>query len=288
MKRLSITFYFLMFLQFCYSQNLDGTYTTDFNEMTLQQSGNKVTGTYKYSNGVIEGTLNGKILTGTWTQSNGKGKLVFVFNNDFSAFSGKWGHNDAEPSSAWNGKKIIADIPNISGAYTTDFNEMTLQQSGNKVTGTYKYSNGVIEGTLNGKILTGTWTQSNGKGKLVFVFNNDFSAFSGKWGHNDAEPSSAWNGKKIIADIPNISGAYTTDFNEMTLQQSGNKVTGTYKYSNGVIEGTLNGKILTGTWTQSNGKGKLVFVFNNDFSAFSGKWGYNDAEPSSAWNGKKL
>mgnify|MGYP001355679772 CR=1 FL=1 len=288
MKRLSITFYFLMFLQFCYSQNLDGTYTTDFNEMTLQQSGNKVTGTYKYSNGVIEGTLNGKILTGTWTQSNGKGKFVFVFNNDFSAFSGKWGHNDAEPSSAWNGKKIIADIPNISGAYTTDFNEMTLQQSGNKVTGTYKYSNGVIEGTLNGKILTGTWTQSNGKGKFVFVFNNDFSAFSGKWGHNDAEPSSAWNGKKIIADIPNISGAYTTDFNEMTLQQSGNKVTGTYKYSNGVIEGTLNGKILTGTWTQSNGKGKLVFVFNNDFSAFSGKWGYNDAEPSSAWNGKKL
>jgi len=288
MKRLSITFYFLMFLQFCYSQNLDGTYTTDFNEMTLQQSGNKVTGTYKYSNGVIEGTLNGKILTGTWTQSNGKGKFVFVFNNDFSAFSGKWGHNDAEPSSAWNGKKIITDIPNISGTYTTDFNEMTLQQSGNKVTGTYKYSNGVIEGTLNGKILTGTWTQSNGKGKLVFVFNNDFSAFSGKWGHNDAEPSSAWNGKKIIADIPNISGAYTTDFNEMTLQQSGNKVTGTYKYSNGVIEGTLNGKILTGTWTQSNGKGKLVFVFNNDFSAFSGKWGYNDAEPSSAWNGKKL
>lgn len=106
MKRLSITFYFLMFLQFCYSQNLDGTYTTDFNEMTLQQSGNKVTGTYKYSNGVIEGTLNGKILTGTWTQSNGKGKLVFVFNNDFSAFSGKWGYNDAEPSSAWNGKKL--------------------------------------------------------------------------------------------------------------------------------------------------------------------------------------
>jgi hypothetical protein len=64
-------------------------------------------------------------------------------------------------------------------------------------------------------------------------------------------------------------------------------VTGTYKHRDGRIEGTLNGNALTGWWYQSNGKGRLEFVFNNDFSAFTGKWSYNEAEPSSKWNGQK-
>ena len=196
MKRFLLTALFLMFLKLINSQSLSGTYQSDFNEMNLQLSGNKVTGTYKYNNGIIEGTLNGRVLTGTWTQSNAKGKMVFVFNDDFSGFTGKWGYNDAEPTSGWNGKKIITNTLNVSGTFSTDFNEMILQQSGDKVTGTYKHNNGVIEGTLNGKVLTGTWTQSNAKGKMIFVFNDDASGFTGKWGYNDAEPASAWNGKK--------------------------------------------------------------------------------------------
>ena len=73
----------------------------------------------------------------------------------------------------------------------------------------------------------------------------------------------------------------------MILYINGTHVTGTYKYSGGKIDGTLVGNKLTGTWTQTNGKGKIVFVFNNDFSSFTGKWGYNDAAPSSKWNGHK-
>jgi len=68
----------------------------------------------------------------------------------------------------------------IAGTYSTDFQEMTLQINGNWVTGTYKHRNGRVEGTLNGNTLTGIWTQSNGKGRLEFVFNNDFSAFTGQ------------------------------------------------------------------------------------------------------------
>ena len=62
---------------------------------------------------------------------------------------------------------------------------------------------------------------------------------------------------------------------------------GTYDHQNGRIEGTLSGHTLTGRWTQSNGKGRFVFEFNDDFTSFTGKWSYNDAEPtSSGWNGK--
>jgi len=73
----------------------------------------------------------------------------------------------------------------------------------------------------------------------------------------------------------------------MNLQQNGPSVSGTYKHSDGRIEGTISGNTLTGTWTQSNGKGRIVFVFTPDASVFTGKWGYDDAEPSGQWNGKR-
>ena len=97
----------MMFIQLCISQSLNETYQTEWGEMTLKQTGNDVTGTYTHANGVIKGTLKGKILTGTWTQSGGgKGKLRFEFNDDFSTFTGKWNYNDAEPTrDGWNGKK---------------------------------------------------------------------------------------------------------------------------------------------------------------------------------------
>lgn len=192
----------------------------------------------------------------------------------------------------------------ITGTYKTDFQDMTLQINGNRVTGTYKYRNGRVEGTLNGNTLTGTWTQSNGKGRLEFIFNSNFSGFTGKWSYSNQPLSGKWNGTKIggassgysssvnssttPTNSHSIEGTYSTDFQEMTLQINGNRVTGSYKYRNGRVEGTLKGNTLTGTWTQSNGKGRLVFVFNNDFSAFTGKWGNNEKVPTSKWNGTKI
>ena len=186
-----------------------------------------------------------------------------------------------------------------TGVFTTDFNDMVFSWDGNKVTGTYEFRNGRIEGTLSGHTLSGRWTQDNGKGRLVFEFNEDFTEFTGKWSYNDAEPaSSGWNGKLKAgtgsglkqgagkgASIP--TGEFSTDFNAMRFLQDGKKVTGTYDYRNGRIEGTLSGHTLTGRWTQDNAKGRIRFEFNDDFTAFTGKWSYNDDEPtSSGWNGK--
>ena len=204
-KTLLLALLLLSYLGLVKAQTIEGVYNTDFNEMTLQIDGDHVTGTYKWSNGRIDGTLKGHTLTGWWTQSNGKGRLVFEFNSDFSAFTGKWSRNDAEPSGKWNGTKKAGAViessnaiakTSIAGVYETDFNEMTLQIDGDHVTGTYKWSDGRIDGTLKGHTLTGWWTQSNGKGRFVFEFNSDFSAFTGKWSRNDAEPSGKWNGKK--------------------------------------------------------------------------------------------
>jgi uncharacterized cupin superfamily protein len=185
-----------------YAQEIAGVYKTDFNEMTLQQNGNQVAGTYKHSGGRIEGTLHGNTLTGWWYQTNGKGRFTFVFNDNFTSFTGKWAYNNDEPNRNWNGTKtsgFISQSPSpyaVSGVYKTDFNEMTLQQNGNQVAGTYKHSGGRIEGTLHGNTLTGWWYQTNGKGRFTFVFNSNFTSFIGKWAYNNDEPNRNWNGTR--------------------------------------------------------------------------------------------
>jgi hypothetical protein len=94
-------------------------------------------------------------------------------------------------------------------------------------------------------------------------------------------------GTAALSFAASVSGSYKTDFNDMVLSQDGNKVTGTYRFKGGTISGILEGHTLTGIWVQTNAKGKLEFVFDKDFSAFEGKWGYNDAAPTKKWNGKK-
>ncbi len=303
--------------------NISGIFTTDFGDLAFNFTRTGyVTGNYTYANGKVEGKMEGHTLTGRWTQSNGKGRFVFVFNEDYTEFKGKWSYNDAEPSSQWNGKlkpgtrtDLDWDWANkkkntgkdLSGVFSTGFGDMTFDVSGSTVTGSYTHASGRIEGTLNGHTLTGRWTQSNSKGRFVFVFNDDFTAFTGKWSYNDAEPSSQWNGKlKSGTRTPSsatssttptttstsrkstsIPGVFSTGFGDMTFNVSGSTVTGSYTHASGRIEGTLNGHTLTGRWTQSNGKGRFVFVFNDDFTAFTGKWSYNDAEPSSQWNGQR-
>ena len=214
MKHSLITLLILtMSCHFGFTQSVSGVFNSDFHELTIIQNGNQVTGTYKYRGGRIEGTVSGRTITGWWYQDNGKGKMVFEFNSEFTEFTGKWGNNDAVPSGKWNGTRIGGQVVSglttvghtnessnlvlINGIYNSDFNELTIIQNGNQVTGTYKYRNGRIEGTLNGRTLTGWWYQDNGKGKMIFEFNSDLSGFTGKWGNSDATPTGKWNGTKI-------------------------------------------------------------------------------------------
>lgn len=101
------TLLLLLFLPFSVlkSQSIEGLYDTDFNEMTLQIKDKKVIGTFKYEDGRLEGELKGQTLTGTWTQSNAKGRFIFVFDADFCSFKGLWSYNDADPETVWNGTK---------------------------------------------------------------------------------------------------------------------------------------------------------------------------------------
>lgn len=277
-----------------FSGSIEGVYKTDFGEMTLYLNGNHVTGTYKYKGGKIDGILNGKTLTGTWVQENSRGKLEFVFSSDFSSFTGKWGYNESAPSAKWNGTKIsggsnsgnsvsspvesYSSNSKIAGNYTTDFKDMTLSISGNHVSGTYKHMGGKIDGILQGNKLVGTWTQTNGHGKLVFVFSDDFSSFAGKWGYNDSAPSAKWDGRKVGAQSSNntdriqpsaavdIAGSWYGDQDQrarLNFWQHGDKFTvvicwpddkaGIWKTDMG--EGVIDGRLMKFIPYRSNLKG---------------------------------
>ncbi|MFH2059419.1 MAG: hypothetical protein ABIJ59_11030 [Pseudomonadota bacterium] len=131
------------------------------------------------------------------------------------------------------GTMAFAAETTIQGVYQTDSSEMSLQMTGNKVNGSYHYKGGKIDGILQGNTLTGTWKQTNAKGRMEFVFSSDFSSFTGKWGYDNATPSKKWNGRKIE---PTFTETQKTVSNQKTLatitdtaSQSSSAQTSTHK-----------------------------------------------------------
>ena len=79
---------------------------------------------------------------------------------------------------------------------------------------------------------------------------------------------------------------------DLIIDASGN---GTYSYNEqrtGVINGTVVGNTLTGTWNNNpnekdSHQGKFTFTLSDDGQSFTGKFGYGDDEQSSGWDGTR-
>lgn len=83
-----------------------------------------------------------------------------------------------------------------AGGWSSDFGRMSLQQSGGRVTGSYEYKGGRLDGTVQEGVLNGRWTQTNGSGRFEFRLNADGRSFSGRWGRGEALDGGAWNGRR--------------------------------------------------------------------------------------------
>jgi hypothetical protein len=87
-----------------------------------------------------------------------------------------------------------------------------------------------------------------------------------------------------------LSGTWKTSFGMVTFTQAGNDVTGSYTHDNGKIEGTLEGNILRGSWSESpsykppKDAGDLEFTFSEDGRKFTGTWRYGFDKQT--WDGK--
>jgi small-conductance mechanosensitive channel len=69
----------------------------------------------------------------------------------------------------------------------------------------------------------------------------------------------------------------------LRLQQAGNKVTGSYPLLEGTVEGTVNGRILDGNWSQTGASGKFLFAMAEDGGTFMGRF-----DSGEWWTGTRL
>ena len=68
----------------------------------------------------------------------------------------------------------------FSGVWQTNFNnDLQVTQTGNHVIGLYDGGRGVLDGTLVGNTLTGTWAWKNQKGIFSFSLAPDGKSFTG-------------------------------------------------------------------------------------------------------------
>ncbi len=120
-----------------------------------------------------------------------------------------------------------------------------------------------------------TWSYNNGSENSGFV-----KVLSG----TNSQNSSGYS---------NATGTYQSSFGTLTISQNGNSISGTYTADNGKISGIMNGHIFLGTWSESpsykgpSDAGKVQFEFSDDWTSFTGKWGYTGKPLTSNWSGKR-
>lgn len=102
-----------------------------------------------------------------------------------------------------------ADLGNYSwtGDWSTNWGDMTLTQTGSKVTGTYTHDQGKISGTVSGNTLTGTWSEDpsysppSDAGEVEFVMSEDGKSFTGKWRYGSEGSWGVWEGGTRITEV---------------------------------------------------------------------------------------
>jgi hypothetical protein len=156
-------------------------------------------------------------------------------------------------------------------------------------TGKYSVSDGGL--TLTGVIYNGTEVEDD----ILYTFEGGGSAATINGLSCTLVPEK--DAKAVLADplapypAVNVSGGTVSSapacsftgtwqlsdaWGKMFLTQTGDKVTGTYEIKGGVIEGTVSGNTLAGTWhqTSNQSKGTIQLTMSDDGKSFGLKWEY--------------
>lgn len=143
----------------------------------------------------------------------------------------------------------------FSGAWYTNFAEVTLQQNGNNVTGSYaRYGYNEqrpLQGEVNGQTLTGFFGD-NSADRFSFTLSNNGNTFDGAWLYRVDGRERPWCGIRVglgaLPDGCGFSGDWLTisDYTPASqptarLQQIGPNVSGTF--FNGSGSGTIIGNL---------------------------------------------
>ena len=86
----------------------------------------------------------------------------------------------------------------FSGEWESTWGSMTLEQEDGEVTGTYDYSNGEIEGTVEDNVLEFEWDEGGGyTGDGYFVMSSDCEHFDGQWRDGNSQGwAGSWHAER--------------------------------------------------------------------------------------------
>jgi hypothetical protein len=96
------------------------------------------------------------------------------------------------------GSSALAQEADFTGEWQTFWRTgsalLTLEQEGDRVTGTYAPDDGRIEGIVEGRVLRATWAQPGSSGQVVFALSQDGLVLTGRFGNGEY-----WNGFREAA-----------------------------------------------------------------------------------------
>lgn len=95
----------------------------------------------------------------------------------------------------------------ISGTYETTYSRFHLLRQGTALSGCYEYDEGLLTGTVEGRVMKITWQEASGeddRGPAVMVFSPDGRSFRGSWWHGSdrGRPRDGeWDGQKVSSEV---------------------------------------------------------------------------------------
>ncbi len=255
--------------------DVSGTYsyyfagTVLFFQQDIQVEGNWGQNIDGFANRTFTGTLDGRILRGSWTSADGShGKFNITFAPDASSYSGTWGLNDSETGNTWVANKnagiSVRLKPALAALKTAASLPLTVLVAGtpNKAV-TWSASGGNItpEGIYTAPTVPGLYTVTAAsvanpaaKATTTFSVSSDgFTDVSGSFGYYYAA------NVRVFQHGNQIEGDWWQNFDSFPAR---------------TITGTLDGLKATGTWLDgAGGSGQFVFTFPIDASFFDATWG---------------
>jgi len=118
----------------------------------------------------------------------------------------KLSSSDASTTSSIVSRSTVETVARFAGSWETNWGTMELKQEGDRIQGTYTWSNGRIVGRVFGRKLKGTWRQdpsmfAKNFGDVEFTLSDDGRHFEGRWRYGrDGEWSPDWAGERGLAD----------------------------------------------------------------------------------------
>lgn len=214
-----------------------GVYADSFGTTYLRGAGGAVAGNYTWQNGKLAGTMDGLVLTGTWSEEptyagpRDAGSFTWTFSADCSSFGGTYSYAGAPDAVAgsWSGSRASTDVPagvgvapaaptcDPFGDWKTTRGTMEIYAAPNPneppVAGhldsglPFGEQDASVHGTMTGLTWSGGWAQTIPeltRGTFDATFDATCSTFAGTWypeelGGLIGEP---WSGQRVSLVVP--------------------------------------------------------------------------------------